>query len=215
MKSLVNNIRSILVRIYRGLYLFRLLVVIGKINILFYKVLFPNLFFGKSPCVWGSFYVMMYDPKASKINFGDNIHMVSDFRRSGITLYSPCKFTTIAQGLIEIGDNVQLNGVCITSRKCVKIGSGTLVAPNCIIVDSNFHVTWPPENRGYSNALNDDREVLIGDNVWIGMNVTILKGSIIGNNSIISAGSVVTGEIPPNVIASGNPAEIVKTLECR
>jgi acetyltransferase-like isoleucine patch superfamily enzyme len=207
--------RTFLSRIYRAVYLYRFLEFIGKLYIIFYKVLFPSLFFGKAPKIWGRFYVMMYEPLESKITFGNNVHMVSDYRRAGITLFSPCKFTTIGRGQIIIGDNVQLNGVCVTSRKCVTIGNGTLMAPNCIIVDSNFHLTWPPENRGYSNAFDEDAEVIIGDNVWLGMNVTILKGTIIGNNSIISAGSVVTGKIPANVIVAGNPAEVVKILRNR
>ncbi len=53
----------------------------------------------------------------------------------------------------------------------------------------------------------------IGKNVWIGMNSTILKGVTIGDDSIVGAGSVVTMDIPADVVAAGNPARVVKTLQ--
>jgi acetyltransferase-like isoleucine patch superfamily enzyme len=85
-----------------------------------------------------------------------------------------------------------------------------MVAPNVIIVDSDFHQAWPPETRFISDTSAFDKEVKIGCNVWIGMNTLVLKGSVIGDNSIIGAGSTVTGEIPPNCIAAGNPAIPIK-----
>lgn len=56
-------------------------------------------------------------------------------------------------------------------------------------------------------------KITIGNNVFIGCNSLILKGSIIGDNSVIGAGSVVCGAIPPNCVAAGNPARVVKKLE--
>jgi acetyltransferase-like isoleucine patch superfamily enzyme len=62
----------------------------------------------------------------------------------------------------------------------------------------------------YSDTSNFDKEVKIGSNVWIGMNSLVLKGAVIGDNTIIAAGSTVTGEIPANCIAAGNPAIPIK-----
>ena len=87
-----------------------------------------------------------------------------------------------------------------------------MIAPNVIIVDSDFHQTWPPESRFISDTRTSDKEVIIGRNVWVGMNSLILKGSVIGDNSIIAAGSVVTEEIPPNCMAAGSPAKLIKFL---
>ena len=55
-------------------------------------------------------------------------------------------------------------------------------------------------------------EVIIGNNVWLGSNVKVLKGVSIGDNSIISAGSVVTKSVPENVIAGGIPAKVIKDI---
>ena len=61
---------------------------------------------------------------------------------------------------------------------------------------------------GYEN----DKRVIIGKNVWIGMNSLILKNVTIGDNSIIGAGSVVVKDVPKNTIAAGNPAKVIKDL---
>jgi len=64
------------------------------------------------------------------------------------------------------------------------------------------------------HKLRNKKEVIIGNNVWIGSKVIILKGAKIGDNSIIAAGSVVLGkEYPSNVIIGGNPARIIKEIE--
>lgn len=87
-----------------------------------------------------------------------------------------------------------------------------MIAANVIIVDSDFHATWPPEMRWSNKTDAFDREVVIGRRVWIGMNSLILKGSRIGDNSIIGAGSVVSGDIPSNCMAAGNPARVIRML---
>jgi acetyltransferase-like isoleucine patch superfamily enzyme len=155
---------------------------------------------------------MMHDPFDSSISIGDNAHMVSDYRRAGITLYSPCKFTTMGAGQITVGNDVQINGSAITSKKRIEIGDGTLIAPNCIITDSDFHQPWPAEDRKDSSTVGSDEDVVIGKNVWLGLNAIVLKGVSIGDNSIIGAGSVVTGDIESNMMAAGSPAKAIKKL---
>ena len=102
--------------------------------------------------------------------------MVSDAKRSGIALFSPCKFTTMGEGTITLGDNVGINGLVITSTKRVEIGAGTITAPNCIIVDSDFHAPWPPDKRFSLDVGATNKEVIIGENVWLGLNVTGPEG---------------------------------------
>ncbi|WP_363315970.1 DapH/DapD/GlmU-related protein [Chryseobacterium sp.] len=55
--------------------------------------------------------------------------------------------------------------------------------------------------------------ITVGDNVWLGGNVVVLPGVTIGSNSVIGAGSIVTKDIPSNVVAVGNPCKVVKNLE--
>ena len=182
------------------------------LQIIFYKFIFHSFTVGINPKIWGKFYIIIYEPQKGRIKIGKNLWMVSEEGRSGITFYSHPKLTTIGAGQIIIGDNVALNGTVITSKKKVVIGNNCMIAPNVIIVDTDFHLHWPPEKRFEQVPAKYDQEVNIKSNVWIGMNSIVLKGVTIGANSIIGAGSVVTSDIPENVVASGNPARIIKKL---
>lgn len=108
-----------------------------------------------------------------------------------------------------IGDYVH-----IVANKSVKIGNNVLMASRVFITDSN-HGTYAGENQSSPEEEPNKRKmnyqpVVIGDNVWIGENVSILAGVHIGNGCIIGANSVVTNDTPENAIVVGNPAKVVK-----
>ena len=206
----MRTLRRAVARLYVGVWLFRVRELVGRLTLLFFRVVYPGFSVGRHPRIWGRFKLMMF--RDSTVIIGDHLHMVSSPVRSGITLFSPCSLTTFAGAEIRIGNRVGLNGTAITSKKRIHIGDGTMIAPNVIIVDSDFHVQWPPDARWTDSTTNDDREVMIGKNVWIGINAVILKGSTIGDNSIIGACSLVGGHIPANVIAAGNPAKVLRPL---
>lgn len=150
----------------------------------------------------------------SHIIVGDNVGFISrSYRSTASSIYSPCKLRThFKAARIEIGNNVGLNGASITARsKTITIGAGTMLAPNVTMVDSDYHPTWPPEERHECLGPEHDKSVAIGENVWIGLNSTILKGVTIGNNSVIGAGSIVVNDIPANSLAAGNPAKVLKS----
>lgn len=113
---------------------------------------------------------------------------------------------------IEIGNNCYINNnaTIISDGKKIIIGNDCLIGINLQILDSNFHDLNPENRFGGKNIIKKD--VIIGNNVFIGNNVTILKGVIIGKNSVIGSNSVVCKSIPNNVIASGNPAKVIKEL---
>ncbi|SNU03309.1 Acetyltransferase (isoleucine patch superfamily) [Prevotellaceae bacterium MN60] len=100
---------------------------------------------------------------------------------------------------ISVGDNCRVNGAYIHAEKSISIGNNCVIASGVNIVDSNGHVV---NSSNRTSGRDVPHEIVIGNNVWICMNATILKGSVIGDNSIISAGSVIQGVIPPNSIAS-------------
>jgi len=151
----------------------------------------------------------------SEISIGKNVNIVSSsWKSTSSSLFAVTKFRTWSKtAKIIIGDNVGLNGTSISVRsKMVRIGEGTMIAPNVMIVDSDFHATWPPEGRLTNPAFEMDADVVIGRNVWIGSRSMLLKGVNVGDNSIIAAGSVVVKDVPPNVIAGGVPARVLKQL---
>jgi acetyltransferase-like isoleucine patch superfamily enzyme len=182
---------------------------IGNINIRFSKLLYgTKLEIKKKYNIWGKIRFLIYGE--GKIVIGYNFHAVSERRRSFITLYSPCHLTTIGNAEIIIGDNVGLNGTTITARKLIKIGDYTMIGPNTIIVDNDGHNAWPPRERWVTSGKAE--EVVIENDVWIGMNCLILKGVKIGRGSIISAGSVVINDVDANSLYAGNPAKKIKSL---
>jgi acetyltransferase-like isoleucine patch superfamily enzyme len=155
-------------------------------------------------------------PGNSKIILGNKVVLNSDFKRSNTALTYRCTLVCGLEGVIEIGDNSQLNGVAITSYKKVKIGKNCQIASSTIIADTDFHPTDPQirekevlgQKIDYSNVAK--KEINIGNNVWIGWGSIILKGVTIGDNTIIAAGSVVISSIPANCLAAGNPAVVKK-----
>lgn len=113
--------------------------------------------------------------------------------------------------IIEFGENVNINNSfsAVSERKIV-IKNNVLVGFNCAITDSNFH-DLNPKNRKITDP--NPAEVRIEDNVFIGNNVTILKGVTIGKNTVVAAGSIVTKSFPENVVIGGAPAKIISHLD--
>lgn len=110
--------------------------------------------------------------------------------------------------LLEIGNNTTIGyGTTISVAKQVTIGNSVLIAPCCIIMDSDDHPIDPGRRFKREPVLAEEvKPVTIGNNVWIGAYCTILKGVTIGDNSVISAHSVIVRDVVPNCIYAGNPA---------
>lgn len=109
---------------------------------------------------------------------------------------------------LRIGDDFGMTGGSVVAALSVDIGDRVLVGANSTITDTDFHPVQP-EARGSSTQEAESAAVLIGDDVFIGMNCLILKGVTIGSGSVIGAGSVVTADIPERTIAAGNPARAI------
>ncbi len=90
-----------------------------------------------------------------------------------------------------------------------------MIAPNCVIADSDFHALWPAETRHVEPGFERDAGILIGRHVWIGMNSLVLKGVTIGDGAVVGAGSVVTADVPPRCIVAGVPAKAVDVFRER
>ena len=112
---------------------------------------------------------------------------------------------------IVFGKNNYFNNNCsIEAINSIEFGSDVLVGVNCSFIDNDGH-NLANDNR--KNGIPNSAPIKIGNNVFIGDNVTVLKGVTIGDNTVIGNGSIVTKSIPPNVIAAGNPANVIKELQ--
>lgn len=134
-----------------------------------------------------------------EIHIGDYVNICS--RGVG------CDLVSYPGGKLEIGDNVFINfGTTINAQKHVKIGDGVKIGPYCMIHDTDFHI----QGDDFTNP--EGVPVIIEKGAWLGSRVILMKGSVIGEGSIIAAGSVVSGIIPPNVVAGGMPAKVLKKV---
>ena len=118
---------------------------------------------------------------------------------------------------IYFGDNCEVNMNCtFLDDNRIVIGDHALIAPNVQIYTA-FHPTnpydrfgEPREDGSFAFCRTQTAPVIIGDRVWIGGGVIIMPGITIGDNVVIGAGSVVTKDIPSNVIAYGSPCRVVR-----
>lgn len=111
---------------------------------------------------------------------------------------------------ITVGKNFLTNyNVTILDIAPVKIGDYVMIGPNTLITT----VGHPLSPLGRRKHLGKAEPVLIGDDVWIGGNVTVLPGVTIGSNVVVAAGAVVTKDVPDNCVVGGVPARVIKTLE--
>ena len=109
---------------------------------------------------------------------------------------------------IFIGKNVFINSGCrFQDQGGIKIGDGVLIGHNVVLATINHDID--PSKRSDMHLA----PIVIGNNVWIGANATVLPGVTIGDGAIIAAGAVVTKDVPANVIVGGIPAKIIKTIE--
>lgn len=110
---------------------------------------------------------------------------------------------------IEVGENFYANHGCvILDGAKVRFGDNVFIAPNCGFYTAGHPVDAERRSRGLEYAW----PITVGDNVWIGGGVQVMPGVTIGSNVVIGSGSVVTKDIPDNVIAVGNPCRVLRPI---
>ncbi len=146
------------------------------------------------------------------ISIGNHVKLMRNLRIEAYDFYAGKKY----KPKIKIGNNVSINVNChIGCVNNIIIGNNVLIGAGVLITDHSHgdtkgnEISIPPDKR----KLYSKGKVIIKDNVWIGENVAILPGVTIGKSVIIGANSVITHDIPDNVIAAGNPIKIVRRLK--
>jgi acetyltransferase-like isoleucine patch superfamily enzyme len=137
-----------------------------------------------------------------RITIGDNVYI--DGTSNPVT-----PWTSSREAEISIGNNVFLNGTRFSCAKKIEIGDNCIIA-DCRILDTDFHSIHP--TRRNDPTLVKSAPILIGKNVWIALGCVILRGVRIGDNSTVSAQSVVYGDVPEGCVYGGNPATLIKII---
>ncbi len=153
---------------------------------------------------------VIFSFKGSSIVFGKGITINSNFLSNLVGLYQRTIIIARYGGKIFIGDDCGISGSTIYSMKNITIGNNVLIGSNCKIIDNDFH-SLNAENRLNQEVCDIKKKpIIIGEGCFIGSNSIILKGTELGKNCVVGAGSVVSGKFPDNVIIAGNPAKIIK-----
>lgn len=139
--------------------------------------------------------VNLYFGRDSKVNFGHSVCF-----GQGVNIIVKDKAS------LSIGDSTYFTSdMHLETENQISIGSNCAISWGTTIIDSNHHHLII-ENKKQSPL----GKIEIGNHVWIGCNCTILKDTMIGNNCVVAAGSVVKGIFPDNSLIAGNPAKVVK-----
>jgi acetyltransferase-like isoleucine patch superfamily enzyme len=139
----------------------------------------------------------------------------SSFRSSETSALSGlnwrCFICTFRSGArIQIAESCGFSGTAIGADVEIVIGRNVMCGANTVITDTDAHPV--DAQKRLAGEPGKAIPVRIEDNVWLGMNVVVLRGVTIGRNSVISANSVVTRSIPADVIAAGHPARVVGNI---
>lgn len=158
----------------------------------------------------GKTIIRCYDRNA--ISIGRNVMFVSCQNRNLVGLNGPTVLCASKGAKIEIGDDSGFSSPVINARSSIKIGCNVKVGGNVRIFDHDFHpLDWRDRRAPEKGENTRVKDVTIEDDVFIGTNSIILKGTHIGARSIVAAGSVVFGmDVPPDSLVKGNPAVVVK-----
>ena len=153
--------------------------------------------------------------KDSKIRFnykdGHKINIFSHPFSNMIGLSQRCIIVAKNGGIINIGEGVCMSGCTIYSMDAITIGANTDIGSGCKIIDNDFHPLAYSERHPVEQMDKvKKRSISIGEGCFLGANSLILKGTVLGKNVVVGAGSVVSGSFPDNVIIAGNPARIIK-----
>jgi len=150
----------------------------------------------------------------SMIELGANVVLCSHSKYTALGVARPVVLRTLRPGAyIKIGADVGISGGVICAASSVEIGNSCLFGADVQIVDTDFHpIAAANRRRENRPEYIATAPVVIGENVFLGAGVRVLKGVRIGANSVIGAGSLVVHDIPENVVAAGIPARVISGL---
>jgi acetyltransferase-like isoleucine patch superfamily enzyme len=167
---------------------------------IFYKLIYGRkVQFGKNVIVaWG----LCIRGKGT-LYLGDNVNLWTNREINRFNFYD-------RDAVIRIGNGCRVNGVTMECEKSITIGEECIIG-SATVIDTDFHIIENSEHIMFGREVS--RPITIGDEVWLGSKSAVLKGSKIGDRSVVGFGAVVSGEVPSDVVVAGNPAQVVREKE--
>lgn len=149
----------------------------------------------------------------SEIVFSEGVRIHSALRANPLGCAQPSVVRTVARGArLVLGKNVGISGAILCAGKSIEIGEGTIIGAGVMIMDNDLHS--PSGEWGWvTDYVTGSRPIKIGRGVFIGARAIIMKGVTLGDRSVVGAGAVITKDVPPGMVAVGNPARIIR-MEC-
>ena len=141
------------------------------------------------------------DPFPSLLFMGEDAKLTCE---NSFDFYSGSRIYVNKGATLSLGSGYVNHNLSLSCFESIRIGNGVVISENVTVRDSDDHTI-----SGSSKPMT--QPIVIEDRVWIGMNVTILKGVTIGKGAIIAAGAVVTKDVPENALVGGVPAKVIKT----
>jgi acetyltransferase-like isoleucine patch superfamily enzyme len=136
--------------------------------------------------------IVKRDEGRQRLKLGTNVYLAE---RSRLVFEGP-------DGQIDLGDDVFLNARCeIRAREMVRVGAGSILAFDVIVMDTNHHDI---------EGVQTTAPTIIGEHVWIGARALVLRGVTIGDGAVVAAGSVVTSDVQQRTLVGGNPARVLR-----
>ncbi len=190
-------------KIYRRVQRFREIILIFKSGLSTRcSAWFQDIKIGAGTKFWG--HANLKKEPGTFLEIGKYCRFRSTHTSNLIGVNRPCIISVQGpeKSRLSIGNNCGFSGTVIGCFLEVTIGNDVMCGANTLITDSNWH---PNDKRS-----DQPKPVIIEDHVWLGVNVTVLKGVRIGKNAVIGANSVVTKNIPNDAIAAGNPCVVIR-----
>lgn len=148
--------------------------------------------------------------KFSILILGNNVIFNSHTRYNFVGIFKPSSIAVLKYATLQIGNNVGFSGVSLYASKRIEIGNYCQFGGNVCIWDTDFHPLDYYSRRIHNENDIKSKPIIIGNDVFVGANSIILKGTSIGDRSIIAAGSVVTKNIPADEVWGGNPIKFIR-----
>lgn len=161
-----------------------------------------NQFFGKT------FFRKFPD---SSVRIGKRCRFRSRVTSNQIGLNRPCMVSTLhSDSCVSVGDDCGFSGTVIAAYSSITIGNRVICGANTTITDTDWHAISMQDRANHIPPKT--APIVIEDDVWLGMNVIVLRGVTIGAGTMVGAGSIVIQSLPAGVVAAGQPAKVLRAI---